>query len=40
MGKDHENARHSLIHLIRSDKSPEEAAEELRFEVGAWIFGQ
>jgi len=37
MGKDHENARHSLIHLIRSDKSPEEAAEELGYS-SSWAY--
>jgi hypothetical protein len=37
MGKDHENAHHSLIHLIRSDKSPEEAAEELSYS-SSWAY--
>lgn len=37
MGKDNENARHSLIHLVRSGKSPEEAAEELDYSL-SWAY--
>ena len=37
MGKDNENTRHSLIHLIRSGKSPEEAAEELEYSP-SWAY--
>lgn len=37
MGKDNENARHSLIHLIRSGTSPEAAAEELEYS-SSWAY--
>lgn len=37
MGKDNENVRHSLIHLIRSGKSPQEAAEELDYS-SSWAY--
>lgn len=37
MGKDHENARHSLIHLMRSGKTPEEAAAELGYSL-SWAY--
>jgi len=37
MGKDNENARHSLIHLIRSGQSPQEAAEELEYS-SSWAY--
>lgn len=37
MNKDMESARHSLIHLIRSGRSPEEAATELGYGV-SWAY--
>lgn len=37
MGKDSENARDSLIHLIRSGKSPENAAKELEYS-SSWAY--
>ena len=37
MGKDVENARHSLIHLLRSGRSPEEAASELGYGL-SWAY--
>jgi hypothetical protein len=37
MGKDNENARHSLIHLVRSGKSPEAAAGELDYS-SSWAY--
>ena len=37
MGKDNESARHSLVHLVRSGKSPEEAADELDYSP-SWAY--
>ena len=37
MGKDNESARHSLIHLVRSGKSPKEAADELDYSP-SWAY--
>jgi hypothetical protein len=37
MGKDNESARHSLIHLVRSGRSPEVAAEELDYSL-SWAY--